>query len=91
MKNTIDPNVEFEVLSENEDGVIFKRVLKKNISAKEKKKREMNLPKVTIHYFDEEDLEELHKIQYQISEKYVVKQGNMFSISLRAIADFLIK
>jgi hypothetical protein len=91
MKSIIDQKIEFEVLSENDDSVVFKRVLKKNIPAKEKKKREMNLPKVTIHYFDEEDLEELHKIQNQLSEKYVVKEGNVFVISLKAIADFLVK
>jgi hypothetical protein len=91
MKKGNEKNIGFEVLSENEENIVYKRVLTSNIPSKEKYKREMSLPKVTMHYFDIEDIEKLQRIQSQIAEKYVVKKEGDFIISLRAIKDFLLK
>lgn len=51
----------------------------------------MGLPKVTIHYFDKDDIERLNKIQIELAEKYVVKRENTFTISIKALKDFLMK
>lgn len=91
MTKAIEKNLGFEVLSENENGVTFKRVLSAKRSAKENHKIEMGLPKVTIHYFDKDDIERLNKIQIEIADKYVVKRDNTFTISLKALKDFLMK
>ncbi|MDR2995785.1 MAG: hypothetical protein LBV11_18575 [Bacillus cereus] len=62
----MDKAVEFEVLDNNEEFVTFKRVLsKKKLSPKEKNKREMSLPKLTLNYFDEDDLRELQSIEVE--------------------------
>ncbi|MBK8514670.1 MAG: hypothetical protein IPL56_20930 [Saprospiraceae bacterium] len=91
MTKTTEKNVGFEVLTENEDGVTFKRVLSTKRPAKENRKIEMGLPKVTIHYFDKDDIERLNKIQIELAEKYVVKRENTFTISIKALKDFLMK
>jgi hypothetical protein len=91
MTKITEKNVGFEVLTENEDGVTFKRVLSTKRPAKENRKIEMELPKVTIHYFDKDDIERLNKIQIELAEKYVVKRENTLTISIKALKDFLMK
>jgi len=84
-------NIGFEVLSENEDQVVFKRVLSANVSSKEKLKREMNLPKVTLSYFDKHDIENLQQIQNEIADQYVLKKDNTGFYILKIIKNFLLR
>jgi hypothetical protein len=71
----------FEVLEDNDDSVVLKRV----ISSKGKKKEdvtkiELGLPKVTIHYFNENDFNVLKEIE---NDLYHVYLQNMPSKTLK--------
>lgn len=62
----------FEVLEDNDDSVVLKRV----ISSKGKKKEdvtkiELGLPKVTIHYFNENDFNVLKEIEKDLYHVYL--------------------
>lgn len=91
MTKTTENKLGFEVVEETDDNIVFKRVLQGKMSAKEKKKKEMHLPKVTFHYFDKEDIERLQEIQSQLADKYVEKNDGEFVIRLKALRDFLLK
>ena len=91
MTKVKDKNIGFEVLNETEDHVVYKRVLSPNIPNKERKKREMELPKLVISYFDKSDLEHLQRLQSEIANKIVVKKEGEFVIVLKALKKFLTK
>ncbi|WP_426065392.1 hypothetical protein [Flavobacterium sp. DSP2-3-1] len=91
MSKVKEKNIGFEVLTENNEHVVYKRVLSSNIPNKVRKKREMELPKVTISYFEKDDIERLHAIQAELANTYVIKKDGEFILIIRAIKDFLIK
>ncbi len=91
MTKVKEKNIGFEVLNETEDHVVYKRVLSSNIPIKERKKREMELPKVVVSYFDKSDLEQLQRLQSEIAHHIVVKKNGEFIIVLRALKKFLTK
>jgi hypothetical protein len=91
MTKTEEKKLGFEVAEETADNIVFKRVLTGKMSAKEKKKKEMLLPKVTFHYFDQEDIDRLQAIQAELADKYVEKNDGELVIRLKAIRDFLLK
>ncbi len=74
----------FEVLEDNEDSVVLKRV----ISSKGKRKEdvtkiELGLPKVTIHYFDENDFNILKEIENDLCHIYLQNRpSNIFKTRL---------
>jgi hypothetical protein len=74
-------NLEFEILESDYDSVTFKRVLKKRGNAKEKYKKEIQLPTLTMYCFDEEELERLRKIELEISKTYPKENRFMGTIS----------
>ena len=76
---TTKRNVGFEILTENEEAITFKRVLTKNRPVKDNRKIEMSLPKVTIQYFDEDDIERLNEIQIKLATRN--KKNTTFPVS----------
>jgi hypothetical protein len=91
MTKTQEKKLGFVIAEETAENIVFKRVLTGKMSAKEKKKKEMHLPKVTFHYFDQEDIDRLQAIQAELADKYVEKTEGEFVIKLKAIRDFLLK
>ncbi len=91
MIKTSEKNVGFEVLSKNEDGVTFKRVLSTKRPAKENRKIENSLPKVTIRYFDKDDIERLNKIQVELEAGNALKRENSFTNGIKTLKGFLMK
>lgn len=91
MSKVKEKNIGFEILKDNNEHVVFKRVLSPNIPSKVRKKREMELPKLTVSYFNREDIEKLQALQAEIANNYVIKKDGEFILLLRAIKDFLIK
>ena len=63
-------NIGFEVLKKDKDVVVLKRVLPMK-NGKRRKDVEMSLPKLSVHYFDTEELQHLQEIALQISKRKV--------------------
>ena len=75
-------NIGFEVLKKDRDVVVLKRVLPMK-KGKRRKEVEMSLPKLSVHYFDTEELQRLQEIALQISERksqLVIKHSIMYRI-----------
>ena len=75
-------NIGFEVLKKDKDVVVLKRVLPMK-NGKRRKDVEMSLPKLSVHYFDTEELQRLQEIALQISERksqLVIKHSIMYRI-----------
>lgn len=75
-------NIGFEVLEKDKDVVVLKRVLPKRYG-KRRKDVEMSLPKLSVHYFDTEEIQRLQEIALQISERKLrltVKHSRMYKI-----------
>ena len=75
-------NIGFEVLEKDKDVVVLKRVLPKRYG-KRRKDVEMSLPKLSVHYFDTEEIQRLQEIALQISERksrLTVKHSRMYKI-----------
>jgi hypothetical protein len=91
MNKSTEKKLGFEVVKETDENIVFKRVIKGKMSAKMKKKKEMHLPKVTFHYFDQEDIERLQLIQEEIAERFINKTESDFLFKLKSLKDFLLK
>lgn len=82
MKNI--PNIGFELLEKNDEEVVLKRVL----SPKNGKSRidvELSLPKLSIQYFDVNELEGLQEIASNIT-KHLVEKRRRHSLKLKIIS-----
>lgn len=82
MKNL--QNIGFEVLEKNDEEVVLKRVL----SPRKGKRRvdiELSLPKVSIKYFDTNELEGLQDIASDITKRLVEKRQK-HSLKLKIIS-----
>ncbi len=82
MKN--QQNIGFEVLEKNDEEVVLKRVL----SPRKGKRRvdiELSLPKVSIKYFDTNELEGLQDIASDITKRLVEKRQK-HSLKLKIIS-----
>lgn len=82
MKNI--PNIGFELLEKNDEEVVLKRVL----SSKNGKSRidvELSLPKLSIQYFDVNELEGLQEIASNIT-KHLVEKRQRHSLKLKIIS-----
>ena len=75
-------NIGCEVLEKDKDVVVLKRVLPKRYG-KRRQDVEMSLPKLSVHYFDTEEIQRLQEIALQISERksrLTVKHSRMYKI-----------
>ncbi len=75
-------NIGFEVLKKDKDVVVLKRVLPRK-NGKRRKNVEMSLPKLSVHYFDKNELHCLQEIALRISEKrsqLVIKHSIKYKI-----------
>lgn len=82
----------FEVLHKDNNSVTFKRLIPlKNRNEKEVRKVELDLTKVTVKYFDKEDLIHLQKIGDGIYKSYVGKHKNIPQKVLGTVVDFVTK
>ena len=82
MKN--QQNIGFEVLEKNDEEVVLKRVL----SPRKGKRRvdiELSLPKVSIKYFDTNEVEGLQDIASDITKRLVEKRQK-HSLKLKIIS-----
>ena len=82
MKN--QQNIGFEVLEKNDEEIVLKRVL----SPRKGKRRvdiELSLPKVSIKYFDTNELEGLQDIASDITKRLVEKRQK-HSLKLKIIS-----
>ena len=91
MNKSKEKNIGFEVLTKNNDQVVYKRVLTDNTSSKVKYKKELGLPKVVMPYFDVTDIENLQKIQDEIAKKVVIRKDGIIEISVRVLKNILTK
>lgn len=78
MTKVFTPNkVGFEVLENTGTEIILKRVLKQRPNSNKSRYRdEMALPKLSIHYFEGDDLRQLQEIAIRISSRIVEKRKN---------------
>lgn len=73
MDELVVKNIGFEVLEDTGTEIILKRVLKQRTN-KSRYDEEMALPKVSVHYFDEEDLKQLQEIAFKLSTRIIEKR-----------------
>ena len=71
MKNP--QNIGFEVLEKNDEEVVLKRVLPPK-NGKCRSDIELSLPKLSIQYFDVNELEELQEIASTLTKRLVEKR-----------------
>ncbi|MBY0482136.1 MAG: hypothetical protein K2Q21_12320 [Chitinophagaceae bacterium] len=65
----------FEVFESDENSVVFKRVIpSKGRKPKEKEAIELNLPKATMHLFNQEDISRLKVIEQELTKHLQVAQ-----------------
>ena len=90
-KQQNDVKVGFETLSEDENSIVLKRVLTRQGSKKDKSEIEMSLPKLTLHLFDEEDLQRLKEIEEELSSKSKSKTSSTLLATLDYVKNILMK
>lgn len=70
MNNQLKNNLGFEVLESDENSVVYKRVLPdKGRKRKDVLTRELELPKATMHLFDERDIQKLKQIEQELIQQ----------------------
>lgn len=79
-------NFGFEVLEKTEEEVILKRVLPLK-KGKHRHDVELSLPKLSIHYFDIDDLEVLQAIAEEMAKR-IAKKREKHSLKYRIISIF---
>ena len=82
MKN--QQNIGFEVLEKNDEEIVLKRVLSP-LKGKRRVDIELSLPKVSIKYFDTNELEGLQDIASDITKRLVEKRQK-HSLKLKIIS-----
>lgn len=75
-------NIGFEVLEDTGTEIVLKRVLKQRTN-KSRYNEEMALPKVSVHYFEEDDLKQLQEIASQLSTGIIRKRGEETSFFVK--------
>lgn len=76
MEKSTTHSVGFEILEDNGDSIVLKRVLKQKYSNKDRYKEEMALPKLIVHYFNDEEIDKLQKIEEEIVRKIILNRRN---------------
>ena len=91
-KNKARTKIGFEVLRKDDNSVTFKRLIPlKHRNEKEARAVELDLTKVTVSYFDKDDLIHLQKIGDGIYKTYVEKSKNIPQKVLGTVVDFVTK
>lgn len=67
-------NIGFEVMEDTGTEIVLKRVLKQLPNKKSRYKEEMALPKLSVPYFDDNDLLQLQKIAIEVTKDIVEKR-----------------
>lgn len=76
MEKSVTHSVGFEILKNDGDSIVLKRVLKQKNSNKNRYKDEMALPKLIIHYFDDKEIDKLQKIEEELVKKIIASRRN---------------
>lgn len=79
-------NIGFDVLEKNEEEVVLKRVLPLK-NGKPRHDVELSLPKLSVHYFDIDDLEILQAIAEEMAKR-IAKNREKRSLRYRIISIF---
>lgn len=79
-------NVGFEVLEDTGTEIVLKRVLKRHPNKKSRYNEEMALPKLSVSYFDDHDLQQLQRIAIEVTENIVENRKQKDSIFVKVIA-----
>ena len=79
-------NVGFEVLEDTGTEIVLKRVLKRHPNKKSRYNEEMALPKLSVSYFDDHDLQQLQRIAIEVTENIVENRKQKNSIFVKVIA-----
>jgi hypothetical protein len=75
--------ISFEILDSSDESVVFKRVVAaKGRKPKEINKIEMSLPTATVKCFNQEDFENLKRIESEIHESMNIYKSNKNIIDL---------
>lgn len=92
IKQKTDREIGFEVLSKDDKSITYKRLIPlKNRSNKEVMEIEMDLPKVKISLFEEDDIIRLKEIGNEIYKSYELDKKNPLMIVFNNIRDFINK
>lgn len=79
MEKSIIHQIGFEVLEDNGDSITLKRVLKKKVTVKNRYNEEMALPKLTVNYFDKDEVRKLQEIEKEIiAELSICKKVSIY-------------
>lgn len=82
----------FEVLRKDDNSVTFKRVIpNRNRDKKQTRAIELDLTKVTVKYFDKEDLVHLQKIGDGIYKTYTIQSKSIPQKVISSVVDFVTK
>lgn len=76
MEKSATNSVGFEILEDNGDSIVLKRVLKQKYYNKNRYKEEMDLPKLIVHYFNDEEIDKLQKIEEEIVQRIILNRRN---------------
>ncbi|GEM_PF-2334838 len=79
-------NIGFEVLEDTGTEIVLKRVLKRYPNKKSRYNEEMALPKLSVSYFGDHDLQQLQKIAIEVTENIVKNRKQKNSIFCKVIA-----
>lgn len=78
-------NIGFEVLEDTGTEIVLKRVLKHQSNKKSRYNEEISLPKLSVSYFDDNDLQQLQKIAFEVTEKIVENRKQKTSVFTKII------
>ena len=91
-KSKTRTNIGFEVLRKDDNSVTFKRVIpQRNRNEKETRAIELDLTKVTVKYFDKDDLVHLQKIGDGIYKTYTIHSKSIPQKVISSVVDFVTK
>lgn len=79
-------NIGFEILEDTGTEIVLKRVLKRHPNKKSRYNEEMALPKLSVSYFDDHDLQQLQRIAIEVTKNIVENRKQRNSIFVKVIA-----
>lgn len=79
-------NIGFEVLEDTGTEIVLKRVLKRDPNKKSRYNEEMALPKLSVSYFNNHDLQQLQKIAIEVTKNIVENRKQKTSFFVKVIA-----
>lgn len=79
-------NIGFEVFEDTGTEIVLKRVLKRDPNKKSRYNEEMALPKLSVSYFNNHDLQQLQKIAIEVTKNIVENRKQKTSFFVKVIA-----